>query len=301
MNPYDELPAPSCFVEAIKEKKLKNELIFESYDQIESKHEEEVQSKNNSSNAKDFNLLKTLNTLVSHLMNDKKFNKASTLMGQLINVHLNFNTSSFFYEAFCNLMCECRERNVADKQFAKSYINLFEILQLRITFFNNTLHNYRILTFILYGLHHNLLITDDSFQFSKACRGISDIIQNSFISFNVTNDKQFLLFYDEDDDQNEMTQYDINIERQKVILLCIEVAGEHYHLAWARQPIDSLITILSEYKQYFDIDMIEQLNNIVAKMTLTKRKTASYSGPVTIRTYNSTAHPLSSKKAGVLR
>lgn len=90
------------------------------------------------------------------------------------------------------------------------------------------------------------------------------------------------------------------IERQKVLISVVEVALRAYHNGWARQPINDVVTAFSERRLLVSDELREALDSYTSFWVLEQRK-ESWAGPKTIRTYDSVAHPLTTKRVGLLR
>lgn len=93
--------------------------------------------------------------------------------------------------------------------------------------------------------------------------------------------------------------------RLEVILLCLKICYQVYvRSRWSKQPVESLYLTVSQWKLSIPFeDIREKLDEINTKLIQYQRKLISggVSDIKTIRTYNSTAHPLKTKKVGVLR
>ena len=159
--------------------------------------------------------------------------------------------------------------------------------------------------------------SDDSFQFQKICQFIQTEFQN-----NLFERKQNTLSTDETIEDVETKEsndilssspnlsdpfdYSDNIKRHRleVILLCLKICYQVYiRSRWAKQPVESLFFTVSQLRltiPYEDIRL--RLDDINTKLIQYQRKLISGGNDIkTVRTYNSTAHPLTTKKIGVLR
>jgi hypothetical protein len=232
----------------------------------------------------DVNVEAVLETLSKHLLNDKKFLKSCDLLVKLINHKLTQQNAEFFYNCIATLMTSCPERNVTNEIFSKGYKQIFNALNPKFDAFDEKTR-YRLITFSLYAWTRCDMLTDDSFQFAKSCR----IVRDSFSE---------LSNYVEDMDLN-----DDKVERLRVLIATLETAIESYKWSWAKPPIESLIKLASERRTCFPPSMRDEVDEITSAVTLAMRKNVSLNNVLSrsIRSYNSTAHPLRNKSIEILK
>jgi hypothetical protein len=80
----------------------------------------------------------------------------------------------------------------------------------------------------------------------------------------------------------------------------MEVALRAHQHGWAKQPINDVVTAFSERRLLISEDLREALDSYTSFWVLQQRK-ESWTGPKTIRSYDSLAHPLTTKRIGLLR
>jgi hypothetical protein len=98
---------------------------------------------------------------------------------------------------------------------------------------------------------------------------------------------------------------EIKRSRLNAILLCLKICYQVYlRSGWTKQPIESLYLHITQRRLHIPFaELREQLDDLNTQLTQKQRKKLSGNGGVTqtIRTYNSSAHPLRTKKVGILR
>jgi hypothetical protein len=248
--------------------------ILPQVDVIEAKVEPETKTVATS----ELNVENVIDTISKHLCNDKKFVKASGLFCKLIDSELNNSNAASFFSCLCRLMCECASRDVTDKLYRDSYVSLFDSVNKKLGCFDSD-EQYILQTYAFYAQVRNLLLTDDSFQYSKAV----GLIKSTLQTISSTSDMS----------ESQMNRWE---ERQRVLICCIETALANYKWSWAKQPCDSLISVVSEKRMLFGEGVREQLDDLVNSVVALQRKNASWIGPKTFRAFDSTSHPLRSKK-----
>ena len=91
-------------------------------------------------------------------------------------------------------------------------------------------------------------------------------------------------------------------ERTAATLVCLAAALPLYTRSlWAKQPLDKLFATVAQRRLQLSPDQREELDDLTTKVTLARRKTVSGKPAQTVRAFNSTAHPLKTKKVGLLR
>lgn len=158
--------------------------------------------------------------------------------------------------------------------------------------------------------------SDDSFHFSKVCQFIQTEFQVNLFedttSSNTETTQDVINSDSKNSNDSENTNNPIHFSdeikkhRLEVILLCLKVCYQIYSRSrWAKQPVESLYLTVSQWRLQIPYnDYRERLDEINTKLIQLQRKLISGGGGSdvkTIRTYNSTAHPLKTKKIGILR
>lgn len=289
MNPYEELPAAKRGkVAALNSDsdvglaEAKEEVDETKARQLEAISELNVEKKSSVTVVEETipsiggerDMSSVIETLGKHLVRDNKFLKAANLFARLIVNSLSVETSDLIYDVVCILMCECSSRNITDSKFAAGYIAIFEALELKLECFSE-MQRYRLTSFSFYGLERIRLVTDDSYLFSKSCSSVRTAIEK---------------LTDKDVDDELLT------ERQSVLLCCLETAFRNYRWQWARQPCDAAFAIAAERRLLFAHELRDQLDELTTAIVTAQRKSSSSAPSHTFRAYNSTVHPLMSKR-----
>jgi hypothetical protein len=235
--------------------------------------------------------------------------KAANLLHQFIGSMMTTDTAPLFFDMISDVMCSCPERDVASKDFRQGYIMIFDALLLKQDAFPATIR-YRLITFALYASTRCHLMTDDSYEYSKACSYLKETIEALSFTPNAgqngsdSDDRNDAGGDDDDGESGSKVDPEEVVERQRVILSCMEEAFRtRSKWAWARQPCDSVFAVASQRRLLFPQDegLRDNLDDLTTAITLTQRKDTSWSGPKAVRTYNSTAHPLLVKKFDVFK
>ena len=125
------------------------------------------------------------------------------------------------------------------------------------------------------------LQTDDTIQFTKACKDVQEGVDS--LSQSSITDK-------------------LLIERRKESILGVMTSAlRQYKRQWAKQPVELLFRAAASTRVSFEGSQLEALDELTNTMTREQRANTANIGPRTIRTYDSTAHPLRQKNVGVLR
>ena len=91
-------------------------------------------------------------------------------------------------------------------------------------------------------------------------------------------------------------------ERVHATLECLRTAQPLYSRAqWAKQPLDKLFASVVQRRLLLDADHTALLDSLYTKVALQRRKDVSGKPVQTVRSFNSTAHPLQTKRVGILR
>ena len=216
--------------------------------------------------------------LHKYLLKDSKFSRSVELMVQLIRTHFRDYPEDFL----CAIEEVCAERDVVHKEFKQGVLQLVNALHDKISDASPILR-FRMETLHILVVLQNNLVTDDSFEFAKCCSTIDNMITS------IPKDKQ------------ELTDHLFN-RRLKAIMQCMRTAFKLYSTRpWSKQPVDGLYSSAAHCRLHFPIPLRDELDELITSLRNIQRKNASYTGPMNIRTFNSTAHPLRSSKYDVLR
>lgn len=242
-------------------------------------------------------VLDALSKISLHLTNNKKFHKAVRLMNQLVESSMNESNGDEFFSHLSNLMKNCpADRDITSSTYSQAYIDLITLYCAKKAFITNLAYLYQLQTFNALVCIRASLSTDDSFTYNKACIDLKALIIQTAVC-----DKSDSAQTQSEEVDREMISAS-NIEnRENAIFVCLDTAFRLYHWSWAKQPCDTVYACASERRLYFSDDSRESLDVLTMAITAAQRKDTSWSGPQTIRTYNSTAHPLLSKNVGILR
>lgn len=268
MNPYDELPPEkrirvqssetSTSSESVSQTKLETQAHLRKRVIVGAEAERSKESAPKSTIAKQqvdesvaldgssVNEEKTLASLRKHLSNDKKFLKASKLFEHFIDARLNESNADLFFSTVETLMCDCPQRDISQAMYSSSYCSIFDSLHSKLTYFD-PVQRYKLSTYFHYGHTRLKLLTDDSFQFSKAVRVVKEVIDS------MSEDSRDLEVIEGEEGEG------LHVERQRVLLSCIETALRSYHLTWAKQPVISLTSAAAGRRANFVESLREEL------------------------------------------
>ena len=266
--------------------------------------------------------LKALETISLHLTNNKKFTKALRLMIQLIESSMDETNSDIFFTHLSDLMRNCPpDRDITVPPYSQGYSDLISLYYSKKALLSDEKNCYKLETYyILVCLRANLA-TDDSYTFNKACNELKALIIlmcNSSSSSSSSNSSSSESssgsgvvdseLSSNDHSTNGATEASIEaqakaavVKRESAVLVCLDTAFRIYHWTWAKQPCDALYACAAERRLLFTDESRDGLDTLNMAITAAQRKDTSWSGPHTIRTHNSTAHPLLSKNVGLLR
>jgi hypothetical protein len=220
-----------------------------------------------------------LEALSKHLCNDTKFAKAVALLIKLMQAELKKENATVFYSAVCKMMCDCATRDVTNKAFKAAYISIFDCIYGNLDKFTSA-EKYSLQTYGFYAHTRNMILTDDGFQYAKYVGQIKTSIEASTFDIGGL-------------DEEQVSQWE---ERQRVLVCCIETALTNYRWNWAKQPCDALVSAASQRRLLFSESVRQQLDELVNMVAIMQRKNASSTGTKTYRAYDSTSHPLRSKR-----
>lgn len=259
---------------------------------VEPRHDEE----------KVVTVLTALEKISLHLTNNKKFVKAVKLLSQLIESSMDNSNGNDFFLHLANLMKNCPvDRDITSAAYAQAYVDLITLYRDRKDRICEPAHRYQLETFYVLVCLRASLATDDSYTFNKACSELKAIIIQTFTDDkNATSSSS--ISFDDQSEKSSVSKVSAHVlNRENAIFVCLETAFRLYHWSWAKQPCDAVYACAAERRLHFSDDSRESLDTLTMAITAAQRKDTSWSGPQTIRTYNSTAHPLLSKNVGILR
>jgi hypothetical protein len=249
-------------------------------------------------------VLTALEKISLHLTNNKKFAKAVKLLNQLIESSMDDSNGNDFFLHLANLMKNCPvDRDITSPAYAQAYVDLITLYRDRKDRISEPAHRFQLETFYALVCLRASLATDDSYTFNKACSELKAIIIQTFIDDkNASSSSSSSISSDDQSDKPSVSQASAQVvNRENAIFVCLETAFRLYHWSWAKQPCDTVYACAAERRLHFSDDSRESLDTLTMAITAAQRKDTSWSGPQTIRTYNSTAHPLLSKNVGILR
>lgn len=160
--------------------------------------------------------------------------------------------------------------------------------------------------YLLYSVK-NSLCCDDSFRFSKACQVLAELFDcvdmfPPVVTVDYTPMGDALL--DKKEEIGLIGEVGASPRRARVAatLTCLAAALPLYPRSlWSRQPLDKLFSTVTHRRLQLPPDQREQLDELSTTITLARRKAVSGRPAQTVRELNSTAHPLKTKKVGLLR
>ena len=259
--------------------------------------------------------MKALETISMHLTNNKKFTKALRLMIQLIESSMDETNSDIFFTHLSDLMRNCPpDRDITMPPYSQGYSDLISLHYSKKALLSDEKNCYKLETYyILVCLRANLA-TDDSYTFNKACNELKALIILMCSSSSSSSDSSSSSavidseINTDDPASNDATVASIEaqakaavVKRESAVLVCLDTAFRIYHWTWAKQPCDALYACAAERRLLVTDESRDGLDTLNMAITAAQRKDTSWSGPHTIRTHNSTAHPLLSKNVGLLR
>lgn len=262
---------------------------------VELRHDEE----------KVVTVLTALEKISLHLTNNKKFVKAVKLLNQLIESSMDDSNGNDFFLHLASLMKNCpADRDITSPVYAQAYVDLITLYRDRKDRISEPAHRYQLETFYILVCLRASLATDDSYTFNKACSELKAIIIQMFSNGNTENSSSSSSALSSNDQADKLSVSQTSaqvLNRENALFVCLETAFRLYHWSWAKQPCDTVYACAAERRLNFSDDSRESLDTLTMAITAAQRKDTSWSGPQTIRTYNSTAHPLLSKNVGILR
>mmetsp|Transcript_34986 Transcript_34986/g.65313 ORF Transcript_34986/g.65313 Transcript_34986/m.65313 type:complete len:330 (+) Transcript_34986:22-1011(+) len=326
-NPFDDLPSEvtkeavvddSSTEPACKRQKLDGNVGMVSVDVAESKEENNKEGKpiksENPAQANIIDVSSTLQTLKKHISNVKKQPKVLQLLFNLAEAELSSNGhAADFFQALQEFVSLDSQRdasqNSSSTPLAVTAPTSLSIASKLIDFFISrkdcfsSQEVFEIQNWYLVYSVRNSLCCDDSFKFSKACQMVSELFDcSSMFPVTVTVD------YSQEGEDGTPTTDDsaptavLKRDRVTATLQCLRAAQPLYTRAlWAKQPLDKLVAIVVQRRLQLDPDQREQLDDLSTSFALAKRKAVSGKPTQTVRAFNSTAHPLQTKKVGILR
>ena len=253
---------------------------------------------------------KALETISMHLTNNKKFSKALRLMIQLVESSMDETNGDIFFVHLKSLMANCpADRDISSPPYSQGYSDLVTLYYSKKSCLNEQKNFYLLETYYVLVCLSASLATDDSYSFNKACNELKAIITNmhscgssrSGIDVSQNHTSEETSTTGSKGIKMEIISQSAKSNRENAILICLEIAFRIYHWTWAKQPCDAVYACAAERRLLFSEEGREGLDLLTTAITTAQRKDNSWSGPQTIRTYNSTAHPLLSKNVGLLR
>lgn len=141
-------------------------------------------------------------------------------------------------------------------------------------------HRFEIQTIFLATLTRRDLNTDDTGQFNKCCKQVQFLIESlKDPALDIPRDFLDKLIY----------------RRKETILFCMADAFRLYKRQWAKQPVDLLFRAAASHRLCFEGELLARLDSLTECITIEQRAASANTGPRTIRTFDSTAHPLRQK------
>lgn len=275
------------------QEEIKSTVTFEaSVTVVEPRHEEKVVT-----------VLKALEKISLHLTNNNKFVKAVKLLSQLIDSSMDTSNGNEFFLHLANLMKNCPvDRDITSPAYAQAYVDLITLYCSKKDRIREPAYRYQLESFYILVCLRASLATDDSYTFNRACSELKAIIIQTFEGDKSASSSSYSSSDVQSAKSPSVSQVSAQVlNRENAIFVCLETAFRLYHWSWAKQPCDALYACAAERRLLFSDDSRESLDTLTMAITAAQRKDTSWSGPQTIRTYNSTAHPLLSKNVGILR
>ncbi len=132
-----------------------------------------------------------------------------------------------------------------------------------------------------------MMVTDDSFQFAKAAKRVSDRTSDMGEYFDSLKVKSGF----EGDGPSETIEEDdpLWVARKQVLVNAMEAAYELYKFQWAKTPVDTIFRIAAHWRLFFPPHLrakIDKWNTTIAA----RRGATSFTGGKAIASHND--HPL---------
>jgi hypothetical protein len=254
----------------------------------------------------------------------------------LIEAKLSADNSQEFFDVLSSFM-KSLPLDLTKHSLENSINTLMKIIYQQEHFFHSQ-NQFEIRTWYLQTVIATLLRgTDDSYLFNKSCQFISNQFNENYFLKKKQFDDEEIPQEEENGDRHDPlpslpSSHDPNtsllpsdstpitstatadpyffsdeIKRSRLnaILFCLKICYQVYlRSGWTKQPIESLYLHVTQRRLLIPYDDLrEQLDDLNTQFTQKQRKKLSGNGGVTqtIRTYNSSAHPLRTKKVGILR
>jgi hypothetical protein len=181
----------------------------------------------------------------------------------------------------------------------------------------NPVQRFQIITWHLQtNIAHQLHTTDDPYLFNRCCQFITHEFNENYLvkKYDIENTDPIPTAEDASlvttssastVDDPFFFSNETKRSRLEAILFCLQICYQVYlRSGWTKQPIESLYLHITQRRLLLPSDDLrERLDDLSTQFTQKQRKKLSGTGGMiqTIRTYNSTAHPLRTKKIGILR
>ena len=228
-----------------------------------------------------------------------------------MSAHMTPSNSIYFTDAMSDFF-DWAGRDMKNSDVLHAAAALISVSETRLDAFTWT-QTFQVHTWALLSSVQRDLGSDDSFVFSKACYRVVDLAIEKEVFpppvhpedeppppqglRDVSRTDGLVSVKEEGRISSELRR-----ERIGAVLTCMRVAFKPYRrAAWAKQPVEKLFTEVSRKRLQIDEDQRNELDELTSMLTLMQRKITCGGTQHNIRTYDSTAHPLTTKKVGILR
>lgn len=199
--------------------------------------------------------------------------------------------------------------DVTNVDIFNSLVEMMQATQNFMTIF--TFHDqFQVKTWLLLSVVKRDLTSDDSFVFSKACTSVTNMfVEESVFPVSIQPEDETPppstiqdVAFGRGPVKAEILPIELRRARINAVFVCMRVAFRLYkRAAWAKQPVDKLFIEVSRKRLKMDEDQRNETDELTTMITTSHRKMTSSGTQQNIRTYDSTAHPLTSKNVGILR
>lgn len=260
------------------EQQEKDETQRQQKKKIKPETNEEEDSENKQQ-PRSVDVAQALQKIKPHLSKEKKFEKASGLLYQLMQAHLSEETADLFFDTIyeSTLQAPGQDFYLRGGVRAPARALFDKLLRERDLFFLER-QQYELETLRLRVAVAGDLRTDDTYQFSRAAKHL----------------REALLAMDGAYDQ-------AGGQRKAALLCCMDEAFKAYGFQWAKTAIESAFQVATEKRLLFqdqDRDRVDEFSTAIAKA---RARSSSGWVPRVARTHESTAHPLRNKGRDLMR
>lgn len=228
---------------------------------------------------------RVLQKIEQHLQHDKnpKFFKAINLLQQFIDSSelTDESAATATFDLLARFIGS--ERDISNETYRASYESLFSSVWEKRHVFPSVRLPLLKAWHLRACVSNRILVADDSFDFAKNVQFLCDCIKELPLNDSYVMPEDKACFVD-------------------AVLMAMEKVLRKYSVRlFARQPVESVFTAAIEKRMLLSYEFRERLDVLTNQLESEKRKNTSFVGQQSIRTFNSAAHPLQKRSAGMQR